>query len=128
MGLIEILHIFKTGKGNDCLQLSGARYFKVMPDGKNSFTTRLVSHNGVFTFFNGTENSNEDMVKKAGLQPHVNCSPYLAHVKANLQSKVRAEFILAQELDIVIPQRQNIRGKTHRQMRLKRNCPTNHGR
>ena len=38
--LIEILHISKTGKGNDSLQLSGARYFKVMPDGKNNFTTR----------------------------------------------------------------------------------------
>ena len=109
--LIEILHISKTGKGNDRLQLSGARYFKVLPDGKNNFTTRLVGHNGVFTSFNGTENSNEDLVKKAGLQPHVNCSPYLAHVKANLQSKVRAEFILAKELDIVIPRRQNIRPK-----------------
>ena len=109
--LIEILHISKTGKENDRLQLSGARYFKVMPAGKNNFTTRLVSHNGVFTSFNGTENSNEDLVKKAGLQPHVNCSPYLAHVKTNLQSKIRAEFILAQELDIVIPRRQNIRAK-----------------
>ena len=65
----------------------------------------------MFTSFNGTENSNEDLVKKAGLQPHVNCSPYLVHVKANLQSKERAEFILAQELDIVIPRRQNIRAK-----------------
>ena len=82
-----------------------------MPDGKSNFTTRLVSHNGGFTSFNGTENSNEDLVKKAGLQSHVNCSPYLANVKANLQSKVRVEFILAQELDIVIPRRQNIRAK-----------------
>ena len=111
MDLIEILHISKTGKGNDRLQLSGARNFKVMPDGKNNFTTRLVSHNGVFASFNGTENSNEDLVKMAGLQLHVNCSPYLAHVKANLQSKVRAEFILAQEIDIVIPRRKNIRAK-----------------
>ena len=30
--LIEILHKSKTGKGNDHLQLSGARYFKVLPD------------------------------------------------------------------------------------------------
>ena len=62
----------------------------------------------MFTSFNGTENSFEDLVKKAGLQPYVNCSPYLDDVKANLQSKVRAEFILAQELDSVIPQKQNI--------------------
>ena len=79
--LIEILLISKTGKGNDRFQLSGARYSKVLPDGKNNFTTRFVSHNGVFTSFNGTENSNEDLVKKARLQPHVNCSPYLATLK-----------------------------------------------
>ena len=65
--LIEILHLSKTGKGNDRLQLSGARYFKVLSDGKNNFTTRLVGHNGVFTSFDGKENSNEDLVKKAGL-------------------------------------------------------------
>ena len=102
--LIEMLRISKTGKGNDRLQLSGARYFKVMPDGSNHFTTRLVSHNGVFTCFNGTESSNADLVKKAGLHPHVNCSPYLAHVKANAQSKIRAELKLAQELNIVVLQ------------------------
>ena len=80
-----------------------------MPAGMNNFTTRLLSHNGVFTSFSETENSNEDLVKKAGLQLHVNCSTYLAHIKANQQSKVRADIILAQELDIVIPRRQNIR-------------------
>ena len=53
--LITILCISKTGKGNDRLQLSGVRYFKVMSDGSNTFTTRLVSHNCVFTSFNGTE-------------------------------------------------------------------------
>ena len=74
-----------------------------MSDGTNNFTTRLVSHNDVFTSFNGTERSNADLVKKAGLQAHVNCSPHLAHVKANLQSKVRAEFKMAQELNIVVP-------------------------
>ena len=36
---IEILRISKTGKGNDRLQLSGVRYFKVMLDGSNTFTT-----------------------------------------------------------------------------------------
>ena len=106
--LIEILRVSKTGKGNDRLQLSGVRYFKVMSDGSNTFTTRLVSHNGVFTSFNGTESSNADLVKKAGLQPHVNCSPYLAHVKANLQSKVRAEFKMVQELNIVVPQQKTL--------------------
>ena len=90
--LIEVLRVSKTGKGNERLQLSGVRYFKLMSDGTNNFTTQLVSHNGMFTSFNGTESSNADLVKKAGLQAHVNCSPYLAHVKANLQSKVRAEF------------------------------------
>ena len=70
--LIEVLQISKTGKGNNRLQLSGARYFKVMLDGSNHFTTRLVSRNGVFTSLNGTESSNADPVKKAGLQPHVN--------------------------------------------------------
>ena len=79
-----------------------------MPDGKNNFTTRLLSHNVVFTSFSEAENSNEDLVKKAGLQLNVNCSPYLAHIKTNLQIKVRADIILAQELDIGIPQRQNI--------------------
>ena len=79
--LIEILHISKTGKGNDRLQLSGARYFKVKPVGTNNFTTRLVSTNGVYTSFNGTETSNAGLVKKAGLQSHANCSPYLAHVQ-----------------------------------------------
>ena len=102
--LIEVLHISKTGKGNDRLQLSGARPFKIKPDGTNYFTTRLVSHNGVFTSLNGTETSNADLVKKAGLQSHANCSPYLAHVQANLKSKIRAEFKMAQELDIVLPQ------------------------
>ena len=106
--LIVFLRISKTGKGNDRLQLSGVRYFKIMSDGSNTFTTGLVSHNGVFTSFNGTESSNADLVKKAGLQPHVNCSPYLAHVKANLQSKVRAEFKMAQELNIVVPQQKTL--------------------
>ena len=106
--LIELLHVSKTGKGNDRLQLSGVRYFKVMSDGSNTFTTRLVSHNGVFTSFNGTESSNTDLVKNAGLQPHVNCSPYLAHVKANLQSKVRAEFKMVHELNIVLPQQKTL--------------------
>ena len=69
--LIELLHVSKTGKGNERLQLSGARYFKVMSDGTNNFTTRLVSHNCVFTSFNGTESSNADLVKKAGLQSTV---------------------------------------------------------
>ena len=104
--LIDVLRVSKTGRGNERLQLSGARYFKLMSDGTNNFTTRLVSHNGVFTSFNGTERSNADLVKKAGLQAHVNCSPYLAHVKANLQSKVRAEFKMAQELNIVVPIKQ----------------------
>ena len=106
--LKELLHVSKTGKGNDRLQLSGARYFKVMPDGSNRFTTRLVSHNGVFTSFNGTESSNADLVEKAGLQAHINCSPYLSHVKANLQSKVRAEFKMVQELNIVVPMKQTL--------------------
>ena len=79
-----------------------------MSDGTNNFNTRLVSHNGVFTAFNGTESSNADLVKKAGLQAHVICSPYLAHVKANLQSKVRAECKLAQELNIVLPHQQKL--------------------
>ena len=57
------------------------------------------------------KNSNEDLVKKAGLQPHVNCSPFMAHVKANLQSKVRMEFILTQKLDIAIPQVKNVKAK-----------------
>ena len=79
-----------------------------MPDGSNHFTTRLVSHNRVFTSFNGTESSNADLVKKAGLKPHVNCSPYLAHVKANLQSKVRAVFKMVHELNIVVPIKQTL--------------------
>ena len=106
--LIELLHISKTGKGNDCFQLSGARYFKVMPDGSNHFTTRLVSHNGVFTSLNGTESFNADLVEKAGLQAHINCLPYLSHVKANLQSKVRAEFKMVQELNVVVPMKQTL--------------------
>ena len=48
-----------------------------------------MSHNGVFTSFNGTD---------------VNCSPYLAHVRAKLQIKIRAEFKMAQQLNIVLPQ------------------------
>ena len=109
--LIELLHVSKTGKGNDRLQLSGVRYFRVMVDGSKTFTTRLVSHNGVFTSFNGTEKSNADLVKKAGLHPHVNCSPYLAHVKANIQSKVGAEFKMVQELNIVLPQQKTLQNK-----------------
>ena len=101
-----MLRVSKTGKGNERLQLSGARYFKLMSDGTNNFTTRLVSHNGVFTSFNGTERSNADLVKKAGLQAHVNCSPYLPHVKTNLQSKVRVEFKMTQELNVVVPIKQ----------------------
>ena len=109
--LIEILHISKTGKGNDRLQLSGARYFKVKPDGTNNFTTRLVSTHGVYTSFNGTETSNADLVEKAGLQSHANCSPYLDHVQANLKSKIRAEFKMAQEQDIVLPHVQKLQNK-----------------
>ena len=109
--LIEILHVSKTGKGNDRLQLSGARYFKVKPNGTNNFTTRLVSLRGVYTSFNGTKTSNADLVEKAGLQSHVNCSPYLAHVQANLKSKIRAEFKMAQELGIVLPNVQKLQNK-----------------
>ena len=71
--LIKILYISKTGKRNDRLQLSGAKYFKIMLDGTNNITTSLVRDNGVFTSFNGMENSNDDLVKKAGLQLHFNC-------------------------------------------------------
>ena len=46
--LIDVLRVSKTGKGNERLQLSGARYFKLMSDGTNNFTTQLVSHNGVW--------------------------------------------------------------------------------
>ena len=106
--LVEILHISKTGKGNERLQLSGARYFKLMSDGTNNFTTQLVSHNGVFTSFNWTKSSNAYLVKKAGLQAHINCSPYLAHVKAYLQSKVRAELKMAQKLNIVLRHQQTL--------------------
>ena len=70
--LIEVLYISKTGKRKDRLQLSGAKYFKIMLDGTNNITTSLVRDNGVFTSFR-TENSNGDLVKKAGLQLHVNC-------------------------------------------------------
>ena len=109
--LIELLHVSKTGKGNDRLQLSGARYFKVKPDGTNNFTTRLVGHQGVYTSFSGTKTSNADLVEKAGLQSHANCSPYLAHVEANIKSKIRAEFKMAQELDIVLPRVQKLQNK-----------------
>ena len=68
--LIEILHISKTGKGN-----------------------------------------NADLVEKAGLQSHASCSPYIAHVQANLKSKIRAEFKMAQELDIVLPHVQKLQNK-----------------
>ena len=53
--LIELLHVSKTGRGNNHLQLSGAGYFKAMSDG-------------------------------------------------TLQSKVIAEFKMAQELNIVVLQ------------------------
>ena len=106
--LIEVLRVSKTGKGNERLPLSGARYFKLMSAGTNNFTTRLVSRNDLFTSFNGTERSNADLVKKAGLQAHVNFSPHLTHVKANLQSKVRAEFKMAQEQNIVVPNQKTL--------------------
>ena len=90
-----------------------------MSDGANNFTTRLVSHNGGFTSFNGTESSNADLVKKAGLHPHINCSPYMAQVKANLQSKVRVEFKMVQELNIVLPQQQRVQTLQNRETSLK---------
>ena len=65
----------------------------------------------MYTSFNGTETSNAYLVKKAGLQSHANCSPYLAHVQANLKSKIRAEFKMAQELDIVLPHVQKLQNK-----------------
>ena len=68
--------------------------------------------------FNGTESSNADLVKKAGLQAHVICSPYLPHIKANLQSKVRAEFKMAQELNIVLP-KQRVRTLQNNENSLK---------
>ena len=62
----------------------------------------------MFKSFNGTENSNADLVEKAGLQAHINCSPYLSYMKANLQSKVRAEFKMVQELNTVVPMKQTL--------------------
>ena len=68
----------------------------------------------MYTSFNGTKTSNADLVEKAGLQSHANCSPYLAHVQANLKSKIRAEFKMAQELDIVLPHVQKLQNKETR--------------
>lgn len=94
--------VSKTGRNGILLQISGGRYFKAVPDGTSHFTTRLVGHNGVFSFREGTEESNASLVQKAGLEPHPNCVPYLAHVKSNKQCKVNAEFLLAGEINLIM--------------------------
>ena len=65
----------------------------------------------MYTSFSGTKTYNADLVEKAGLQSHANCSHYLAHVQANVKSKIRAEFKMAQKLDLVLPHVQKLQNK-----------------
>ncbi len=66
--IIDVCEVSRIGKGDTLLHITGGRYFKTLSDGYDQFTTRLVGHNGVFSFRKGTEESNAILVQKAGLE------------------------------------------------------------
>jgi hypothetical protein len=95
----------RSGKTKDVfVDISGVRYFTNRKDGDdNEFTTRLVSKGGVYSWNEGSKEEPLQLLDKAGLVPHENCTPYLAHVKGSKTSKIDMELCRADILDIKLP-------------------------
>jgi hypothetical protein len=62
-----------------------------------------VSKGGVYSWNEGSKEENLQLLDKAGLVPHENITPYLAHVKGNKTSKIDMELCRADTLDIKLP-------------------------
>ena len=84
------------------VDLSGTRFFKNRTDGNAHFTTRLVSKGGVYSWYEGSKEDNAFLLEKAEFVPHERCTPYLAHVKANPNSKDDVELFQVDIQDVKI--------------------------
>ena len=63
-----------------------------------------MSKGGVYSWYEGSKEDNAFLLEKAGFVPHERCTPYLAHVKANPNSKVDMELFRVDILDVKIPE------------------------
>ena len=78
---LKAVQSIKSQKCTEILEITGSRFNKVNPDKGTSFTTRLVSKNGCYSYNTATTEVNERLLEKAGFESHPNCIPYLANSK-----------------------------------------------
>ena len=88
--VVEIAKVFEKNKKDIVLEISGNRYFKINKDKSTRFTTRLVSHGGIYSCYTGKEN--DKLLEKAGFVEHDNCIPFLARSKGTKTSGADAEL------------------------------------
>jgi hypothetical protein len=93
------------GRKDAIVEITGSRYYKINPDSSIKFPTRLVSNKGVYSHNTSSVEGNDTILANAGFVEHKNCIPYLAHSKANVNSKTNAEFRKADCLEIVVVRR-----------------------
>lgn len=83
------------------LDIQGARYFRKTESGGIDFSTRLVSHGGVYVSrHQSTKGQNDWLLENAGFVPHPNCTPQLAHQRADKTTKIDLVLVLSGELHV----------------------------
>lgn len=91
---LDIISAKEYKNEGDCMvEISGDRYLKIKDDKTtNSFTTRIVSRNGIYCYSKGSKESNALLLEKAGITEQPTCIPCLSHVKGNKNSKTYTEL------------------------------------
>ena len=97
-----------SGKTKDVFMgISGARYFKSRKDGATDFTIRLVSNNGIYSWYEGSNEENTRLLQKVSLVLHEHCVPYLAHVQGSKTCKVDMKLCRTNILEVKLPAKQH---------------------
>ena len=96
LDVIDVVVLTKTTgvkqKKDAVVQISGSGYYKINADCSTAFTTRAVSHNGIYSCNNQSVEVNTKLLEKAGFLDHENCIPYLATTKASKTHRVNVEL------------------------------------
>ena len=103
LDVIESTEVCKTisGKRKDIvLEIYANRYYKINKDSSTSFTTRLVSNGGAYSYNNDSVEHNTKLLEKAGFVEHENCIPFLAKPNESKTSKADAELRKIESLDV----------------------------
>ena len=95
----------ELAKTDRLLEITGSRYFKINPDQSTTFSTRLVSRKGCYSYHSGTKEENIVLLQKAGLKEHKNCIPHLANTTANKNSKVDTKLHRVDLIEVTVNSR-----------------------